>query len=55
MIDPAYAESEKINEFVTNKINFDEESSISFKDEIRRNLEDRFINPLYKTSESTFN
>ena len=48
IIDPDYAESEKINEFVTNKIIFDQDTTISFKDEIRKNLEDRFISPLQK-------
>lgn len=46
VIDPEFAESEKINEFVANKIIFEEDTSVSFKDEIRKNLEDRFINPL---------
>lgn len=42
--------SEKINEFVVNKYseNSDLETTISFKDEIRNGLENRFINPLVK-------
>lgn len=46
--------SDKINEFVVNKIenNSDESTVITIKDELRKNLENRFINPLiYKNEE----
>ena len=42
------SESDRINEFVVNKIEEESDTStiITIKDELRKNLENRFINPL---------
>ena len=43
-------ENEKINEFVVNKYSADSdlETTVSFKEELKNGLENRFINPLVR-------